>query len=75
MLPLRGAREQHRREIQHQHEHEDYARRAEHNERRSNAREDIDLKFNRIQLEAAAAEIASIDGAADGPNRGAHCGR
>src|SRR5439155_11864023 len=73
MLPLRRAHEQHRSEIHHQHEHEDEACGAKHDERGPNPRDDVRLQSNRIQLQTAAVEIAHIDGATDSVNRGGHC--
>jgi hypothetical protein len=72
MLALRRAREQHRREVHHQHDHKHEAGCAEHDERRANKRHDVCLQADRIQLHSAPPEVARVDDTADGVDGRSH---
>jgi hypothetical protein len=72
VLPLRGAREQHGREVHHEHEHHEHAGETEHEQSGADSGDQVRLEAHRVQLQAAALEVARVDGSANRVHRSRH---
>ena len=72
VLALRRAREQHRREVDHQHQREERAGGPEDEERGPRSGDDVGFEADGIELQAAAVEVAGVDRPAGGVDGGRH---